>query len=180
MAGMTNHAESDLLRAVTHARMHVTSGRGLESVIHDLASANLGIVSQAVAQVEKEMTDGRDAEQALAYVADNVDNDNMRTFLNALRTPGEAAVARLDDLTQNIQADWNFAIERYGARVSGLTQFAAVLFVATFVPTIVRVVAAAPIRDGAPLLDLPNSFEPTVYGSLSVIISILVLLLRIR
>lgn len=180
MAGSSNTVESDLLRAVTHARMHVTSGRGLETVIHDLIVAKLGIVSQALSRVEHEMNEGRDAEQALQFVADKVDDENLRNFLTALRTPGESAIHRLNDLADNIQANWNFSIERYGARVAGLTQFAAVITLGTFVPTIARVVAEMQLQPGEKLLELSDAFEPVVYTGLSVVITLLVALLRVR
>lgn len=179
MAFLANHAESDLMRGVTHARMHVTSGRGLESVVHDLANSQLGIVSAALHLVIKEMDKGLDAEEALAAIADQVDDENLRAFLQALRAPGASAISRLNDLTSQIHQNWNFAVERYGSRVGSLVQGSAILFVLSFIPTILRVFARVPEALGWNF-QLPPALDAVLYTTLSVIIAAILLLMRIR
>ncbi len=179
MAFLANHAESDLMRAVTHARMHVTSGRGIESIIHDLSNSNLGIVSAALNQVVSEMEGGLDAETALGKVADQVDNASLRTFLQALKAPGSAAVSRLGDLTDQIQQGWNFAVEKYGSRVGGLVQMTAILFVISFVPTILKVFELIPQKLGTDFA-LPPTLDAVIFTFLSLMITVLLLLMRVR
>lgn len=179
MAFLANHAETDLMRAVTHARMHVTSGRGLESVIHDLAHSHLGSVSASLHHVIKEMNGGLDAEEALATVADRVEDENLRAFLQALRAPGGSAVNRLNDLTTQIHQNWNFAVEKYGSRVGGLVQGAAVLFVLSFIPTILKVIFLVPEKLEMDI-SLPSSLDAVLFTSLSLIITAILLLMRVR
>lgn len=180
MANVANNTEGDIMRAITHARMHVTSGQGLESIVHDLSTASLGAVSAALALVIREINAGRDADHALATVAEQVTDDNLRTFLQALRAPGAAAVSRLDDLSTTVQEGWQFAAETYGTRVSRLVQAAAILFIISFVPSFLRIPERIPDNPLGFTFEFPAALESIVFTTLASLITLLLVLMRVR
>lgn len=180
MANVANNTEGDIMRAITHARMHVTSGQGLESIVHDLASASLGAVSATLVLVIREINAGRDADQALAIIADQLRDDNLRSFVQALRAPGAAAVSRLDDLSITVQEGWQFAAERYGTRVSRLVQMSAILFILSFVPPILRVFERIPDNPMGITVELPPALENITFTTLAFLITVFLILMRVR
>lgn len=179
MAGSENDG-IELLRAIAHARMYVTSGRGLESVTHKLVESGLGSVSSILAPALDHMADGESAETAVRTMLDRQTDPHMRSFLAALIASGKPAVQRLDELSDALHSEREAKAEIYGARLTGIVDMTAALFVFAFAPTIMRVMSQVPDNPVLPSLKLPTWFEEVFYAILAVALTFLLSLARAK
>lgn len=168
MTTSSDNAELELLRAVAHARMYVTSGRGLESVAHALQSSDLGIVSTMLTPAIERMGDGVGAEEAIRELLDSEENTHLRAFLAAISSTGKSATSRLDELSEQLHTERSATAEIQAQRLVGVVTGAATIFVLAFVPTIASVFGEIPENPMLPTVNIPTWFGPTWFAMLSV------------
>ena len=170
----------ELLRAIAHARMYVTSGRGVESVVHRLANGELGHVSKMLKPALHQMEKGESSDTAMRTLIDREENPNYRAFLSALNSSGAPAVQRLDELSNALHAEREARAEVYGARLTGIIDMTAALFVFAFAPTLVRVLTLIPPNKLIPTLTLTSMFEWVFYSILAIALTGLLYFSRIK
>ncbi|MCB9666183.1 MAG: type II secretion system F family protein [Alphaproteobacteria bacterium] len=180
MARSGENSDLELLRAIAHARMYVTSGRGLESVVFALVENRLGRVSQVLTPALSQMSEGEEAETAVRTVLDREPDPNVRAFLAALIASGKPGIMRLDELSQTLHTERESRAEIYGARLTGIVDMTAALFVFSFAPTILRVFTFVPKNGILPTLHLGSTFENIFYAVLAVVMTGLLAMARVK
>lgn len=170
----------EMLRAVAHARMYVTSGRGIESVVHKLAHAGLGTVSRMLFPALDRMEAGEAAEAALRTILDQQADPHMRSYLSSLITSGKGGVMRLDELAEAIHTERAAKAEMYGSRLTGIVNMTAAVFVFAFVPTCARVMATVPPNPVLPTLPVPVWFETVFFATLAGALTVALGLARMK
>lgn len=170
----------EMLRAIAHARMFVTSGRGLESVVHKLVHTGLGSVSTVLQPALDKMADGEPGESALRTVLDSQNDPHIRAYLSALITSGRGGVQRLDELAEAIHTERAAKAEMYGSRLTGIVNMTAAVFVFAFVPTCARVLANVPDNPVVPTLPVPVWFETVFYMALAGVLTLALALARMK
>lgn len=178
MASSGENTDIELLRAIAHARMYVTSGRGLESVVYQLVQSGLGYVSSVLAPALETMQMGEEAVTSVRSIVDRENNPHIRSFLSALIASGKPGVQRLDELAETLHAERESRAEIYGAKLTGIVDMTAALFVTSFMPTILRVLTAVPDNAIIPTLRLGSTFENIFYTVLAVVLTILLSMAR--
>lgn len=163
----------DLLRAVAHARMYVTSGRGVESIVHQIATGDLGPVSRMLTPLVGRMEIGVEAEIAVKELMDTLEDPYMRAFLAAIVTSGAQAVQRLDEISEALHAERGAQAEIQASKLSGLVNMTATLFVFSFAPTILKVVELIPENPVVPTIKLPWWLDDIFYGFMAVVLTVL-------
>lgn len=175
-----DQTDLELLRAIAHARMFVTSGRGLESIIHQLVHGDLGYTSTLLAPALHQMDLGEQAEYAVRGILDREADPHMRAFLSALTATGKPAVQRLDELSESLHSEREAKAEVYGARLTGIVDMTAALFVFSFAPTMIRVLEKVPPNPIVPQISIPHAFEWFFYVFCAAIMTALVAMARAR
>lgn len=170
----------ELLQAIAHARMYVTSGRGLESVVHKLVHSDLGFISNLLAPALDRMTEGEEALTAVRTLIDREEDQNIRSFLAALAASGAPAVMRLDELSEALHAEREQRADVYGARLTGIIDMTAALFVFAFAPTMLRVLTLIPENDLLPTISIGSWFEWVFYTILAGLLTVLLYSARAR
>lgn len=173
-------ADIELLRAIAHARMYVTSGRGLESVVHKLVGSGLGRTSTVLTPALADMDEGEKAAIAVQNVLDEEGDPHIRSFLSALIASGRPAVQRLDELSNTLHSEREARAEIYGARLTGIVQMSAVVFIFAFFPTMLRVLEKIPPNKILPTIKLPDFFEWGYYGILALAITVFLAMARAK
>lgn len=172
MATNSDNAELELLRAVAHARMYVTSGRGLESIAAALQSSDLGIVSKLLTPTVELMSDGIGAEEAIRLTMEKEENTHLRAFLASIMSTGKSATSRLDELSEQLHTERAATAEIQSQRLVGVVQGAATIFVAAFVPTFAAVLGEIPENPLLPTFNIPTWFASVWFGLLSVALTV--------
>ncbi len=170
----------ELLRAIAHARMYATSGRGLEAVVHKLVHSGLGTMSKVLEPALVKMEDGELAVSAVRSVLDAQTDPHVRSYLSSLITSGKGGVQRLDELAEAIHTERAAKAEMYGARLTGIVNMTAAIFVFAFVPTCARVFANVPENPVLPTLPLPVWFESVFYMVLAGALTLALALARMK
>lgn len=173
-------SDLELLRAIAHARMYVTSGRGLESVVFALVENQLGHISRVLTPALTQMQEGEEAVSAVRTVLDHEPDPNVRSFLSALIASGKPGIMRLDELSATLHSERESKAEIYGARLTGIVDMTAALFVFSFAPTILRVFTFVPKNGILPTLHLGTTFENIFYAILAVVMTILLAMARVK
>jgi hypothetical protein len=170
----------ELLRAVAHARMFVTSGRGIESIVHQLANGGLGSVSKLLYPALDLMDQGEPAELAVKSIMDRQEDPYTRAFLAAIISSGKPAVMRLDELSEALHTERAAKAEIYGARLTGIVDMTATLFVFSFAPTILKVLELIPENPVLPTVTLPWWLDEVFYTFMAGVLTLLLLSARSR
>ncbi|MCB9682344.1 MAG: hypothetical protein H6733_12830 [Alphaproteobacteria bacterium] len=178
MAAANEQDDVTLLRAIAHARMYVTSGRGLESVVFTLVHQGLGSVSKSLAPALDRMDEGEMAEAAVRTVLDGVEDPHMRAFLSALIASGKPGIMRLDELSTALHTEREARAEVYSSRLTGILDMTAAIFVFAFAPTIIRVLGRVPDNPILPAVKMGPLFEPIFYTILAGILTIMLAMAR--
>jgi hypothetical protein len=177
---ISGNADVELLRAIAHARMFVTSGRGLESVVHQLASSNLGRVSQILEPALERMASGEGAEAAMRGELEKEEDPHMRAFLSALIASGKPGLMRLDELSSALHMEREAKAEQYGSRLTGIVDITTALFVFSFLPTLVRVLGRVPNNPIIPTVRPGAWFEWVFYAALAIVLTTLLAAARVK
>lgn len=173
--------DSDTLRAVGHARMHIRAGRGLESIIYSLARADLGTVSAALQTPLERMQAGEATELILQEAAEQNENKAFRDLLGALMLDGDPAIHRLDELSDEIQGEKKSKTEAYGEALGTSLNMIAITFLCTFIPIFLKIFEKIPPGNGIiPSFTLPPGFYTGYYVVLSGMLTIGFASLRYR
>jgi hypothetical protein len=170
--------ESDVLRAIGHARLQVSAGRGLETIIHALTQADVGLISEALEEPLLKMQAGWPTDQVMQETIESTQHKAFAHMLVALMAEGDAAIERLEEISEEIQLERRLKITAYGAQISGSLNFVAIIFLGTFLPIFLKVFELIPENDILPQLILPRGFYYGYYAFLAVILSALMLGLR--
>jgi hypothetical protein len=168
----------DSLRALAYARLRISAGEGLESVITHLHQANLGLVARALRYPVDQMRAGQDARQALQAQLAGHPSRSYRELLACVLAEGPAALARMDELSEEIQVERKVRVEQYGKGLEGRLKALAVLFMLSFAQVFAQIFEAIPDNDIVPSLELPPAFLLLYYTFLSVAMVIIVITCR--
>lgn len=180
MATFGQNRNADFLRAIGHARMLIVAGRGVEAVVHALVHADLGAVSEDLGAPLADMQAGQSAEDALDAALRASTDTTWRGFLGCLLLEGDAAIVRLEELGEDIQARLTEQANEFSARLTLLLDLTAVLFILTYLPLIVSILEQIPENAVLPTLHLPDAFFWVYHVFLGVALVILVVLMRVR
>ena len=161
-----NDFDTDILRAIGHAKLHLAAGSGTESVITALAEAHLGLVTSAFAPMLVEMHEGKASAQVLKQHVREAKNPNFAKFLQALMAEGGRATLRLDELSVEILEDKKNKVRAYGAQVNTFMQGAAIIFLGTFAVVFLNVLEMVPENDIVPTIKLSPGFYAVLYAAL--------------
>lgn len=170
--------DADALRAIGHARLQISAGKGLESIVFALASSDVGKISEGLAQPVARMQVGWPAEEVLQDEIEAAENQTFANFLTALLYEGEAAIRRLDELSEEIQLERRLKVEAYGQRLSSALNVIAITFIGAFAPIFLKVLELIPENGMIPTLTLPPAFYAAYFFMLSAIISVMLLGMR--
>ena len=172
--------DADVLRAIAYARLQIASGYGLETVIHSMATADLGLVSEALVTPMALMTAGQATTDALQAELKRVPNPRYGELLTALMAEGEAAIRRMDELSEDIQGDRRVKVEQYAKLLDGRLKFTTILFLMTFVPCFLQVCAEVPENDIVPSFNMSPTFYWTFFSFFGMVLAGLVLSMKYR
>lgn len=173
-----NNYDADVLRAIAYARLQIASGRGLESIAHSLASADLGLVSTSMQKPLEEMQKGMDARAVLQQQIAEAPAKSYGDLITALMAEGDAAIHRMDELSEEIQGLRKVKVENYAKLLDGRLKFATILFLCTFVPCFLEVCEEVPENEIVPQIVLPMSFYVVFFGIASAAIAGLVISMK--
>ncbi len=172
--------DSDTLRAIAHARLHILAGRGLESIIHSLARAELGTVSKTLKEPLELMQEGHAAEEILQAEAEKATNKAFREMLGALMLEGHAAIGRLDELSDEIQDEKKIKTEGYGDSLGSTLMIVAIIFMGTFIPIFLKILEKIPPNAMIPDIEFPPGFYSAYFMMLGAILTICFSSMRYR
>ena len=170
--------EADVLRAIGHARLQVSAGRGLESIIYSLTKADVGLISEALEEPLLKMQAGWPTDQVMQDTIEETEHKAFGHMLVALMAEGDAAIERLEEISEEIQLERRLKISAYGARIAGSLNMIAIIFLGTFLPIFLKVIELIPENDIVPQLILPRGFYFAYYGLLAAVLSVLMLGMR--
>jgi hypothetical protein len=170
--------DSDVLRAIGHARLQVSAGKGLESIIYALARADVGLISESLQTPLEKMRMGWPTEQVLQEEIETTPSKSYGYMLAALMAEGDAAMRRLEEISQEVQLERRLKITAYGQRIAGTLSMLAILFLGTFVPVFLKVLEMIPENDIIPQLILPRGFYYAYYALLAALLTVLMLGMR--
>jgi hypothetical protein len=170
--------DSDVLRAIGHARLQVSSGKGLESIIFALAQADVGLISEALQAPLEKMKVGWPTQDVLQEAIETTESKSYGQMLGALMAEGDAAMRRLEEISQEVQLERRLKIDAYGKRIAGTLNMVAILFLGTFVPVFLKILEQIPENDIIPQLILPRGFYLGYYALLALLLTVLMLGMR--
>jgi Flp pilus assembly protein TadB len=172
--------DSDSLRAVGHVRLHIRAGRGLESIIHALAQAELGTVSEALKEPLVRMQAGEATDQILQEAVEKSEHKAFRELISALMLEGDAAIERLEELSSEIQGEKKTKTEAYGESLGGSLTMIAIIFLGSFPPIFLKILELIPPNALLPSIMLPPGFYRAYYVVLCGVLTIAFSSLRYR
>ncbi|HMV67909.1 MAG TPA: hypothetical protein PKA64_13750 [Myxococcota bacterium] len=158
-----NNYDADVLRAIAYARLQIASGRGLESIAHALATSELGLVSRSMSKALEAMQRGEDVRGVLQDQIAHAPAKSYGDLLTALMAEGQAAIHRMDELSEEIQGLRKVKVENYAKLLDGRLKFATILFLCTFVPCFLEVCEEVPENDIVPQIELSSTFYTTFF-----------------
>lgn len=170
----------DGLRAIAYARLQIASGAGLESVVASLEGADLGLVARDLRAPLARMRAGEDARAVLQEVVAKHPSRTFRELVACLLAEGNAAVERMNELSDEIQSTRKVRIEQFAKELEGRLKFMAILFVATFAQVFAGVFAEIPDNPILPSFTLPPTFIMGFFLVLTLVMTALVMLMRYR
>lgn len=172
--------DADVLRAVAYARVQIASGRGLETVLHSMATADLGLVSESLAVPLQRLQAGYPTAVVLQEEVKRVPNPRYAELLTALVAEGDAAIRRMDELSEDIQSERKVKVEQYGKMLDGRIKISTILFLMTFVPCFLRVCADVPENDFIPTFEMSPTFYWTFFMFFGTALGVLVYSMKYR
>jgi hypothetical protein len=164
----------DSLRALAYARLRVSAGEGLESVVTHLEASDLGLVARSLGYPVHQMRAGQDARASLQEQIAGHHSRSYRELLTCLLAEGPAALARMDELSEEIQVDRKVRVEQFGKGLEFRLKILAVLFVISFAQVFMEIFASVPENAIVPTIELPPAFLFVFYLLLSVGVIIVV------
>lgn len=159
--------DTDVLRALGHARLHITAGSGIESILFALTKGDLGYVSHWLGKGLVEIRTGGELQSVFAKLTEQSGNEAFGKLLRALVFEGEAAIAKLDELSDEILLNKRLKAQEYGERLGGVLQFATVVFLGTFSVVLLGAVEILPEHEALPSIDFRKTFYDTLFGGLT-------------
>jgi hypothetical protein len=153
-----NNYDTDTLRAIAYARMQIAAGLGLESILTSMSRADLGRVSAALRAPLARMRAGEDTRAVLQEIIEAAPSRNLAELFSALLLEGEAALVRMDELSQDVQGERKVKVEAFGKSIQSRLNVVAILFLATYIPIILHVLEQIPPNDVIPEIHFPNWF----------------------
>lgn len=172
--------DADALRAIAFARVLVAAGRGLESVLFEMARADIGLISKALAVPLGRMQAGEGSRLVLQEELGRVDHKAYRELISALLAEGPAAIARMDELSEEVQLERRIKVEAYSKRLGGFLNAVTILFMATFVPIFLRVLELIPENTLIPQFHFPSWFYHAYFVTCALVMSAMLYLMRYR
>lgn len=182
--GMFEHSlELDVLRATAVARISLQSGVGLESVLTALSQAGLGKLQRTLDPLLAQLHAGDPVIQSTREAAEAADargEQSAGSLLRCLLAEGDAAVRRLEELTEELKADRETRLLAYVEELNGRVQVVTIALVASMFPVLLRILEEIPENDIVPTLHLPSGFIAAIFVVFAAFFSLLLFLSRYR
>ena len=143
---MADGRHTAVLRGIAHARLYVSAGDGLETVITRLAKSHCGWVSKRFEVLRRKMIGGKTAPEVLGKELQSVERKTKKRgyalLLGALLAEGEQVDQRLASATQAVLDDADNQVAKNTDRARFFSKLTATAMVTCFFPPLLGFIMA--------------------------------------